>query len=119
MRAGFMPAEQGVGTGRHQRSASAWSSHHAAVAGRVDRRILVVHALETDEHPNALLEEVWRILTPRAGLRRAVARRGRVDGTFGFGRPYSRKLRELMRETLFADLLGRGALRVPFNAIFS
>ena len=82
-------------------------------------RILVVHALETAEHPNALLEEVWRVLTPGGRAIFVVpSRRGvwaRVDGTpFGFGRPYSKgQLRELMRETLFSPIYWGEALYAP------
>lgn len=60
---------------------------------RVDRLILL-HGLETSEHPAALLKECWRVLAPggkvlfivpnRAGL---WARRDKTP--FGFGRPYS------------------------------
>ena len=82
-------------------------------------RVLVVHALETAEHPNALLEEVWRMLTPGGRAIFVVpSRRGvwaRVDGTpFGFGRPYSKgQLRELMRETLFSPIYWGEALYAP------
>lgn len=61
--------------------------------GRVDKLVLL-HGLETSEHPAALLNECWRVLGPggsavfvvpnRAGL---WARRDRTP--FGFGRPYS------------------------------
>jgi SAM-dependent methyltransferase len=117
----FMPAEQGVvnwpASGRSS-SALVESVMLPLPDASIDR-ILVVHALETGEHPNALLEEVWRVLTPGG---RAVfvvpSRRGvwaRVDGTpFGFGRPYSRgQLRELMRETLFSPVYWGEALYAP------
>ncbi|MGB7243978.1 MAG: methyltransferase domain-containing protein [Sulfitobacter sp.] len=61
--------------------------------GHVDKLVLL-HGLETSEHPSDLLEECWRVLGPggralfivpnRAGL---WARRDRTP--FGFGRPYS------------------------------
>lgn len=57
-------------------------------------RLVLLHGLETCEHPGSLLEECWRILGPggravfivpnRSGL---WARRDRTP--FGFGRPYS------------------------------
>jgi SAM-dependent methyltransferase len=61
--------------------------------GFVDKLVLM-HGLETSEHPTALLEECWRVMGPggravfiipnRAGLW------SRTDRTpFGFGRPYS------------------------------
>jgi SAM-dependent methyltransferase len=117
----FMPAEQGVvnwpASGRSS-SALVESVMLPLPDASIDR-ILVVHALETGEHPNALLEEVWRVLTPGG---RAIfvipSRRGvwaRVDGTpFGFGRPYSKgQLRELMRETLFSPVYWGEALYAP------
>ncbi len=117
----FMPAEQGVVN---------WPSCGRSSSALVEPvmlplpdasidRILVAHALETGEHPNALLEEVWRVLTPGGRAIFVVpSRRGvwaRADGTpFGFGRPYSKgQLRELMRETLFSPLYWGEALYAP------
>lgn len=61
--------------------------------GHVDK-LVVLHGLETSDHPHDLLEECWRVLGPggkalfivpnRAGL---WSRRDRTP--FGFGRPYS------------------------------
>jgi len=117
----FMPAEQGVVN---------WPSVGRSSSALVDPgmlplpdasidRIVVIHALETAEDPNALLEEAWRVLNPGG---RAIfvipSRRGvwaRVDGTpFGFGRPYSKgQLRELLRETLFTPVYWGEALYTP------
>ena len=75
--------------------------------GSVDR-ILVVHALETNESPAELLQEAWRILTPGGRIMLVCPnRRGlwaRMDRTpFGQGQPFSRsQLRGLMRQTHFA-----------------
>jgi SAM-dependent methyltransferase len=117
----FMPAEQGVvnwpASGRSS-SALVEPAMLPLPDASIDR-ILVVHALETAEYPNALLEEVWRILTPGGRAIFVVpSRRGvwaRVDGTpFGFGRPYSKgQLRELMRETLFSPIYWGEALYAP------
>jgi len=82
-------------------------------------RALIAHALETAEHPSAVLEETWRVLAP--GGRAIVivpSRRGvwaRVDGTpFGEGQPYSRtQLRELIRETMFSPVYWGEALYMP------
>ncbi len=64
------------------------------LAGESTDRLVILHGLETSEHPAALLEESYRILKGggraifivpnRAGL---WARRDRTP--FGFGRPYS------------------------------
>jgi SAM-dependent methyltransferase len=117
----FMPAEQGVvnwpASGRSS-SALIEPAMLPLPDGSIDR-ILVVHALETGENPNVLLEEVWRVLTPGGRAIFVVpSRRGvwaRADGTpFGFGRPYSKgQLRELMRETLFSPLYWGEALYAP------
>ena len=117
----FMPARMGV---------MRWPPDAACAAALVEPemlpvpdgstdRALVVHTLEAVEHPELVLEEVWRILEP-AG--RAIfvlpSRRGmwaRVDGTpFGHGRPYSRgQLRDLLRESAFAPLHWGEALHAP------
>lgn len=117
----FMPAEQGVvnwpATGR---SASALvEPDMLPLPDAAIDRALVIHALEAAENPNALLEEVWRVLTP--GGRTIVvvpSRRGfwaRGDGTpFGFGQPFSKgQLRALMRETLFSPIHWTEALYAP------
>jgi len=82
-------------------------------------RILVVHALETAEHPRELLAEVWRILTPGGRvIVVAPSRRGlwaRLDTTpFGHGHPYSRgQLHDLLQESLFLPVYWDEALYVP------
>ena len=82
-------------------------------------RVLVVHGLETAEHPSAVLEEVWRVLAPGGRAIFVVpSRRGvwaRVDGTpFGQGQPYSKgQLRDLMREALFSPIFWGEALYAP------
>ena len=117
----FMPAEQGVvNWPASGRSASALTELEMLPLpdASIDR-VLIVHALETAEHPGAVLEEVWRILTPGGRLIVvAPSRRGvwaRVDGTpFGQGQPYSKgQLRDLMREALFSPLFWGEALYAP------
>lgn len=61
--------------------------------GHVDRLILL-HGLETSDHPAMLLDEAWRVLGPGGRALFIVPNRGgiwaRSDLTpFGFGRPYS------------------------------
>lgn len=61
--------------------------------GHVDR-LIVLHGLETSEHPSFLLEEAWRVLGPGGKVLFIVPNRAglwaRRDATpFGFGRPYS------------------------------
>ncbi len=92
----LMPGPQGV---------MPWPAGHANVSvlceetlwplatGFVDR-LVVMHGIETSDHPDALLDECWRVLGPggravfvltnRAGLW------SRTDATpFGYGRPYT------------------------------
>jgi len=61
--------------------------------GHVDK-LVMMHGLETTEHPSALLEEAWRVLGPGGRAVIIVPNRAglwsRSDQTpFGFGRPYS------------------------------
>lgn len=117
----FMPAEQGVVN---------WPASGLSASALVETtmlplpdscidRALVVHALETSEHPGPLLEEVWRVLTPGGRMILVCPSRGglwsRLDTTpFGHGQPYSRsQLRELMRRTLFSPVNWAEALYVP------
>jgi SAM-dependent methyltransferase len=117
----FMPAEQGVvnwPSSGHSSSALVDVTILPLPDSSIDRAI-VVHALEVGEHPRALLEEVWRILTPGGRVLLVTPSRGglwaRVDSTpFGHGQPYSRgQLRELMRETLFSPTHWGEALYIP------
>jgi SAM-dependent methyltransferase len=117
----FMPAEQGVVNWPAEgRSSSALiDSTMMPLPDSCIDRVLVVHALETLNHPRDVLSEIWRILTP--GGRMIVvtpSRRGlwaRVDTTpFGQGQPYSKaQLRELLRDTLFSPVHWEEALYVP------
>ncbi len=82
-------------------------------------RVLVVHGLETADHPGAVLEEVGRVLAPGGrAMFVAPSRRGvwaRVDGNpFGQGQPYSKtQLRDLMREAEFSPIFWGEALYAP------
>ncbi len=117
----FMPAAQGV---------IHWPLNGRSSSALVDAtmmplpdaamdRILIIHALETGEHPRDLLEEVWRILAPGGRvIIIAPSRTGlwaRLDTTpFGQGHPYSRgQLHELLQESLFLPIFWGEALYVP------
>ena len=61
--------------------------------GFVDR-LVVMHGIETSDHPDALLEECWRVLGPGGRAVFVVPNRAglwsRTDATpFGYGRPYT------------------------------
>lgn len=92
----LMPAQQGVmpwPAGLENVSVLSEETHWPVQTGSVDR-LVVLHGLETSEHPSALLEECWRVLGEggramvivpnRSGL---WARRDRTP--YGFGRPYT------------------------------
>lgn len=117
----FMPARQGVAHWPlDARSATALvePSMTPLPDASIDR-ILVVHELETDEHPHELLEEIWRILAPGGRvIIVAPSRTGlwaRVDTTpFGHGHPYSRaQLQQLLQSEQFLPLYWGEALYVP------
>lgn len=117
----LMPGRQGI---------TAWPPGGLSAAGLVDPfdlplrdavidRLLVIHALEMSEDAHAMMDELWRVLTPGGHLIVvAPNRRGtwaRRDSTpFGHGQPYSRQqLTALMRQSLFTPLHWTEALHIP------
>ncbi|WP_183751065.1 class I SAM-dependent methyltransferase [Pseudochelatococcus contaminans] len=117
----FMPATQGVTHWPRQGpSATALVSRGALPLqiGSVDR-VILAHALETTDSPLALMEEIWRVLTPGGRVIVIVPnRRGlwaRMDSTpFGHGQPFSRsQLTALMQQSLFAPETWSEALYIP------
>ncbi|MDT8856784.1 methyltransferase domain-containing protein [Paracoccaceae bacterium Fryx2] len=93
---GLMPGPQGVmpwPAGMENVSVLCDETHWPLQTGFVDRLILL-HGLETSEHPSAVLAETHRVLGPGGKALFIVPNRtglwARRDGTpFGFGRPYS------------------------------
>lgn len=93
---GLMPGPQGVmpwPAGMENVSVLCEETDWPLPTGLVDRLILM-HGLETSEHPTAVLEEASRVLAPGGRALFIVPNRtglwSRRDGTpFGFGRPYS------------------------------
>jgi SAM-dependent methyltransferase len=117
----MMPAAQGV---------LKWPTARPTLATLVDDRslplpdaavdrILMVHALEMSDDPEALLREVWRVLAPSGRVIVAVAARNGLWANaektpFGHGRPYSRRqLAELLREAELEPSGYTRALYVP------
>lgn len=93
---GVMPGQQGVmhwPAGRPNVSVLSEEVNWPLATGIADK-LVVMHGLETSEHPTALLEECSRVMGPGARAMFIVPNRSglwaRGDGTpFGFGRPYS------------------------------
>ncbi len=117
----FMPATQGV---MHWPldSRSATALVEASMTPLPDAsmdRILIVHALEFEEHPQDLLEEIWRILAPGGRVVIVAPSRtglwARLDTTpFGHGHPYSRgQLQTLLQGAQFLPVFWGEALYVP------
>jgi SAM-dependent methyltransferase len=107
----FMLAKQGVlqwpQAGAQTRSALVHDDSLPLADHAVDR-VVVVHGLEFADDPQAMLEEIWRVLAPQGTLHLIVAnRRGLwavTDATpFGHGQPFSRpQILKLLRETQFS-----------------
>lgn len=82
-------------------------------------RVLLIHTLESSEHVQATLREVWRVLADGGKLLVVIPnRRGiwaRLESTpFGQGRPYTpSQLARLLRDTMFSPETSATALFVP------
>ena len=117
----LMPAEQGV---------AIWPEAGRCAAALVDAqmlplpdgsidRLLLAHALEAADRPDALLEELWRITAPEGRMIVIVpSRRGvwaRTDSTpYGQGLPYSKsQLRDLLHRADFSPVFWGEALYAP------
>jgi len=117
----LMPAEQGV---------MIWPEAERCAAALVDAqmlplpdgsidRLLLAHALEAADRPEALLEELWRITAPEGRMIVIVpSRRGvwaRTDSTpYGQGLPYSKsQLRDLLQRAEFSPVFWDEALYAP------
>lgn len=117
----FMPAAQGAErwpAGAPLRTALVGIEDLPLGDSSIDR-ILMVHALEFAENPEALLAETWRVLAPGGSLIIVVPhRRGvwaRFEHTpFGSGRPWSRgQLTRLLRSVTFTPNAWGEALFFP------
>lgn len=116
-----MPAVQGAvywPAGSDNRTVLA-SEAQLPLPGNMVNRVMVVHAMEASEHLHAMLEEVWRVLTP--GGRMLVVVPNRLSlwsrlarSPFGYGRPFSTsQLKTLLTEVQFTITDTQAALFVP------
>nr|WP_245396594.1 class I SAM-dependent methyltransferase [Jiella sonneratiae] len=120
----FMPAAQGAERwprGAAPRTALVGIEDLPLGDASIDR-ILMIHALEFAESPEALMAEAWRVLAPGGSLVIVVPhRRGvwaRFEHTpFGSGRPWSRgQLTRLLRSVTFTPhAWGEALLFPPFQ----
>lgn len=93
---GLMPGEQGVmpwPAGMPNVSVLCDEIRWPIETGMVDR-LMLLHGLETSDHPGALMEECWRVLGPGGRALFIVPNRAglwapRETTPFGFGRPYT------------------------------
>lgn len=117
----LMPGPQGVmpwPAGQPNVSVLCEETHWPIKTGHADR-LIMLHGLETSEHPSQLLDEAERVLAPAGRALFIVPNRSglwaRRDKTpFGFGRPYSMgQLEAQLRRHNFVPEKHRGALFQP------
>lgn len=118
---GLMPAPQGV------MQWPADGANHSVLCDEARwplandsvHRLVMMHGLETCEHPVALLDEAFRVMAPQGRALIVVPNRGglwaRSDATpFGFGRPYTRgQIERLLDESGFDVMGSEAALFFP------
>jgi SAM-dependent methyltransferase len=117
----LMPGQQGVmpwPAGGPNVCALVEETRWPLAAATVDR-LIVAHGLETCDQPDALLDEIWRVLAPGGQVIFIVPNRAGLwamrDVTpFGFGRPYSfGQLETLLRKHRLAPERHAAALYAP------
>lgn len=118
---GLMPAPQGVmhwPADGDNHSVLCDEARWPLANDSVDR-LVMMHGLETCEHPLALLDEAHRVMAPQGRALIVVPSRGgmwaRSDATpFGFGRPYTRaQIERLLGESGFVSTGHAAALFFP------
>lgn len=118
---GLMPGQQGVmpwPAGMKNVSVLCHEFQWPLQTGMIDKLILM-HGLETSEHPSAVLDEAARVLGPGGKALFIVPNRSglwaRRDATpFGFGRPYSLgQLETQLKQHGFQPESHRAALFAP------
>lgn len=118
---GLMPAPQGVmhwPADGDNHSVLVDEARWPLANDSVDR-LVMLHGLETSDHPMALLDEAHRVLAPQGRALIIVPNRTGLwssrDATpFGFGRPYSRRqIEQLLQECGFVPTGHASALFFP------
>ena len=117
----LMPAGQGV---------MPWPRHGGSLVGlcapealplpdRSIDRLLLIHGLESAEHPRAVLREIWRVLADGGRVLIIAPNRHGLwchfeHTPFGQGQPYTqRQIHRLLCDTMFTPLRTAGALYLP------
>ncbi|MCE2927232.1 MAG: class I SAM-dependent methyltransferase [Rickettsiales bacterium] len=116
-----MSGEQGAVYWPPARANLVFMAHESELPLRENtmNRVLLLHSLENTEQLTALMEELWRVLTPGGRLLAIVPNRlgfwSRSSKTpFGYGRPFSMmQLRDLMVRNQFTTLRTASALFAP------
>ena len=117
----LMPAAQGVAAWPREgpnATALVEEGHWPVTTGFIDR-LIVMHAVETELHLDALMEEIWRILSPEGKViiaapnRSGVWARGETT-PFGVGRPFSYgQLEDMLSRHKLEPVSRSAALYVP------
>ncbi len=116
--ASFMPAAQGAASDTKNCTALVEEACLPVSDADIDN-ILVIHALEHCQHPQALMREIWRVLAPGGRVLFVVPNRRRTWASmeftpFGHGQPFSkRQLTNLLGEHLLSPLSIATALFMP------
>lgn len=116
-----MPAEQGAlyWPSGHPNRALLVHDGQLPFADNTFNRVLLIHALEHSAHPQQLLKDIWRVLTPGGRLLIVVPSRMGLwarahNNPFGFGRPYSLgQVKDIVAESGLTFLRSQTALFMP------
>jgi SAM-dependent methyltransferase len=118
--AALMPAQEGVVSWPGEKQLVVLGEEDALpFPDAMFDRIMIVHGLEAAESVNALLRQVWRVLTSGGRLLLIVPNRASLWAQvelspFAHGRPYSRgQLDRLMRDCMFLPERWDSALFLP------
>jgi len=105
----LMPASQGIIHWPDKSANRAFMAHECElpIFDNSVEKVLLIHALENTSLPEAMISEIWRILTPGGKLIMIAPNRGGLwarleNNPFGSGRPYSKyQGSKLLSENLF------------------
>ncbi len=116
-----MPARQGAACWPSSEANMTFLAHESEFPLRENsiNRILLIHSFEHSEPLSAMVEEMWRVLTPGGRMIAVVPNRlgfwsRSSRSPFGYGRPFSiLQLRDLLSEKQFTPTRSSSALFLP------